>query len=156
LVIHDSNIEAKKAAILVPDQNLGWRVDLVLRNIKGTGTNNIVATPNGKTILPGNQVDAWASGFRYSAKHPDGLIEEGPLALDISPGLLKDGRIFARDKPQYAENPASDFLDVVRGFSIKNDGDEKDAMENTLRLRLALAAAMGGSKSPALTKYITC
>jgi hypothetical protein len=148
LIVLDSVFSAKRA-ILVPAQNLGWKVNLVLRNVQVTGTDLIVSTRKDKPILTGNRVEAWAAGFRYSAKHPDGTIEEGPLNLEMPAGLLTGSKVFARDKPQYGDRPASDFIDVVRAFGVKNDGNEKDAEENRLRIRLALVAANAQSTSSA-------
>jgi hypothetical protein len=150
VIVFDSTIAAKKQAILIPAQNLGWRVNMVLKNLDVTGTTTIVSGENDRPILTGSHVDEWSSGFRYSAKNPDGMVEDGPLKLDMPDGLLQNGKIFARNKPQYHDRPISDFIDVVRVFSVKNDGNPKDAEENRLRLRLVFAAAAASSMSGAL------
>jgi hypothetical protein len=108
------------------------------------GTDIAVSIPNAdEPILTGKLVKAWAMGSRYEAKYPDGKYIEGNLdPFSMPRGLLRDGRIFFKDKPQYADKAPINFVDVTGPpWNLDNTGDVQRAEDNRAKLQLAIGLA---------------
>ena len=110
---------------------------LIIDNSKFSGT--AVEDTTGKTILPGGSIASWAQGRAYTtgtdgdapmcaeaAPSASATNVQGALAAPAKPtGLLSNGKVFERSKPQYESMPASSFLSV-KSNGAKGDGKTDD------------------------------
>lgn len=80
----------------------------------------------GGTVLPGGtkKITAWGQGNKYT---PDGPQKfQGDITPARRPsGLLDGDKYYTKSKPQYEQNPISDFLSV-RDLGAKGDGRTDD------------------------------
>jgi glucan 1,3-beta-glucosidase len=98
-----------------------------------------VQDANGGTRLAGNQkVQAWVEGKIFDQATPNGQFQSGsPAALMRSPVPMlmggPNGGFFERSKPQYENNPVSDFVNVKdRGARGDGRSDDTAAINNIL------------------------
>lgn len=108
----------------------GLQSSIVLNNIRATNVTTIVGIVGGETVLAGStghtHVDTWVQGNVYSGDDPEGNYTQGnvtPISKDRS--LLKDGRIFSKGRPTYADYDITQIVSV-RDHGAKGDGHTDD------------------------------
>ncbi|RYP18793.1 hypothetical protein DL765_003728 [Monosporascus sp. GIB2] len=121
--VSDSTIRNIKTGILTNDRTDG-APNIVLDNVAMSNVESMVQVHGGVSLLPGTSDDTtialWASGRRYTGG--DGTSETGDLTMPSKPeGLLANGRLFSRSRPQYEDLDASAFM-VATDEGIANDG----------------------------------
>ncbi|KAK8091314.1 glucan 1- 3-beta-glucosidase [Apiospora phragmitis] len=125
--IIDCTINHVPTAILT--NGLNESPNIVLDNLWVTNVSEIVAEAGGNTLLsegPAPQnIHLWATGKRYTGD--EGFDRTGPAyAPPKGAGLLKDGILYARSRPQYEDLDSSGFL-VATTEGISNDGSGDQA-----------------------------
>lgn len=129
-----------------PADGQSGRATLNLFNVALSNVKTAVQYDNGHTLLAGGvgvqTIAGWGLGKRYDTLNGDakaGTWQDGApydrLPV-ISPSLLgADGSFLARDKPQYENVPASQFVNLKTEFSAAGDGktDDTQALNKALR-----------------------
>ncbi|RYP46686.1 hypothetical protein DL768_007158 [Monosporascus sp. mg162] len=119
----NSTIRNVKTGILTNDRTHG-APNIVLDNVAMSNVESMVQVHGGDLLLSGTPDDTtialWATGRRYTGG--DGTSETGDLTMPSKPeGLLANGRLFSRSRPQYEDLDASAFM-VATDKGIANDG----------------------------------
>ena len=112
---------------------------LVIDNCKFSGA--AVVDVSGTTILQGGSIASWAQGHAYTTGDDDSSSKamcaqnsptasatsvQGTLSAPPKPaGLMANGKIFERSKPQYESIPSTSFLSV-KSNGAKGDGKTDD------------------------------
>ena len=115
-----------------PSTNL--RGSIVLNNIKLTNVQSVVAVLDGKTILRGSEgemtVDTWVQGNIYVGRKSRGYHKGSTWSIPKDPSLLKNGRMFGKGRPTYADH------DISQIVSVKDEGARGDGhTDDTLALQ---------------------
>jgi hypothetical protein len=143
--IIDSTITNTPIGILTNERSGNASVkppNIVLDNLNTNNVPVIVQTDKGKVLLPGSGggtvVSLWATGFRQIGGR--GSMQTGYLSSMNKPQpLMKDGKIFAKSRPQYETLPQSSFAVATHpDFGIANDGsgDQTDKINKFLNSAL--------------------
>lgn len=115
-----------------PSTNL--QGSIVLNNIKLKNVQSVVAVLDGETILQGGEgeiiVDTWVQGNIYTGRQSRGYHKGNTWPVPKDPSLLKNGRIFGKGRPTYAD------YDVSQIVSVKDEGAKGDGhADDTLALQ---------------------
>ena len=109
---------------------------LILENVDLNNVPAAVQFAGGSTALEGTSgtttIAAWGEGHEYTPTGPKRF--QGPITPNSRPAsLLKDGKYYARSKPQYGDVPVSSFV-TVRSAGAKGDGvtDDTDALQRII------------------------
>lgn len=138
---------------MVPSLKQSWVPNIVLDNIDNTGpSNKVVSTDDGVVMLTAAHVDNWGAGNVYTHEQVNGTDKKqsGYLGKIVKcPSLLGPDkkRYFAKEKPQFENILPGKFYNVLR-FNVSNKGetDPGTARQNTIRIQLALDAAVAGDE----------
>lgn len=146
VIVQDSNFKGTpKGIITAYSKSANVPVSgntLVIDNCDFTGSSVAVLDYQGTTILTGGlKVASWAQGHAYTTGHSGNSSSQtcaspsatastssiqGTLAAVPKPsGLLYNGMVYERSKPQYESVPASSFLSV-KAAGAKGDGSTDD------------------------------
>ncbi|KAI5780044.1 pectate lyase superfamily protein-domain-containing protein [Geopyxis carbonaria] len=106
----------------------------VLDNVQLVNVPKAVANPNGGTILAGGTktIDLWGQGNKYSASGARTIVQGTLTRSAAKPANLLDstGKIFERSRPQYTDQPASNFVSVrVEGATGDGTTDDTAAIK---------------------------
>jgi glucan 1,3-beta-glucosidase len=122
-----SNTPVGVATLYNPGQT-GTNGTIILDNIDMTSNVPIAVQNRGTeaTLLEGNKViGSFVQGRAYTGNDGGKAVQEAREAVNKPEGLLKDGRFFARSKPQYNDIPAEKFISV-KAKGAKGDGKTDD------------------------------
>jgi len=103
---------------------------IVLNNVRATNVSTIVGVLRGETVLAGSaghiHIDTWAQGNIYVGHDSEGYTRDyiSPISKDWSL-LDKNGRIFSKGRPTYADYDISQIISV-RDHGAKGDGYTDD------------------------------
>jgi glucan 1,3-beta-glucosidase len=124
-----------------PNGNPTGAGQLILENIQLNNVPVAVSAMN-NTVLPGGtrRIAAWGQGNRYTPDGPQKYQSEITPARRPA-GLVDGDRYYAKSKPQYEQNPLSDFLSA-RSLGAKGDGRTDD----TAAVQAAINRAVSESK----------
>lgn len=110
--------------------------NIILENVKINRVGVAVQGPSGETVLDGTPasttIAAWGRGNSYTPTGPN--FFQGPFTPNSRPASLTAGSAYyTRSKPQYANEPVSNFLSA-RSAGCKGDGvaDDTDALNKLI------------------------
>ena len=140
VVFFDSSITNTKVGFLTAHDSTSQPPtagSLIIENVQLNNVPVAVQGPNAVTALQGTTgqttIAAWGEGHSYTPNGPNNF--EGPITPNDRPGsLLSGSRYYERSKPQYEQNPTSDFLSA-RDAGATGDGvtDDTNAINKALR-----------------------
>ncbi|GAP87899.2 hypothetical protein SAMD00023353_1601050 [Rosellinia necatrix] len=95
---------------------------IVLDNVQINGVDRAVQVDNGATLLTASgTVDLWTTGKVY--KGDKGSEVTGPVEVPAKgSGLLSDGKLYVRTRPQYEDQSVSQFSIATTDGGCNNDG----------------------------------
>ncbi|KFZ03364.1 hypothetical protein V502_11010 [Pseudogymnoascus sp. VKM F-4520 (FW-2644)] len=109
---------------------------LILENVDLNNVPTAIQFAGGATVLKGSlgttTIAAWGEGHEYTPTGPKRF--QGPITPNNRPAsLLKDGKYYARSKPQYGNVPASSFASV-RSAGATGNGvtDDTNALQSII------------------------
>lgn len=109
---------------------------LVLENVVLNNVPTAIQFAGGATVLQGTTgtttIAAWGEGHEYTPAGPKRF--QGPITPNNRPAsLLKDGKYYARSKPQYDNLPVSSFASV-RSAGATGNGvtDDTNALQSII------------------------
>ncbi|KAF7515037.1 hypothetical protein G7054_g14801 [Neopestalotiopsis clavispora] len=108
---------------------------IVLDNVEVDGVDRVVQVEDGDTMLTASgTISMWTTGKVY--RGDEGSDVTGTVDVPAKPsGLLSDGKLFVRTRPQYESLGASDFSVATRDGGCDNDGtgDQTECLNSFLR-----------------------
>ncbi|KAK8067581.1 glycan 1-3-beta-glucosidase precursor [Apiospora saccharicola] len=136
----DSSIKDVEVGVLT--NNKPTSPNIVLDNVDVDGVDRVVQVDGGDTLLTASgTVKMWTTGKVYKGK--EGSVVTGTIETPAKgAGLLKDGKLFVRTRPQYESEDSSKFLKATTDGNCKNDGTG----DQTRCLNLFLQSAKSAGK----------
>lgn len=154
LAIVDAVVRDTPVFYQSPNASTQLNSSLVLNNIRTTNVPTIVGVVGGEPVLVGStgdmHIDTWVQGNVYVGHDSEGFTQDyiEPISKDQS--LLKDGRIFGKGRPMYADYDLSQIVSV-RDHGATGDGhtDDTDALQE-------IFDKVRSDVSSLLPLYLTC
>ncbi|RYC61691.1 hypothetical protein CHU98_g4510 [Xylaria longipes] len=136
----DSTLSGVPVGILTNDNPTSPHI--VLDNVKVDGVDRVVQVEDGDTLLTASgTIEMWTTGKVY--KGDEGSDVTGSIDTPSkASGLLSDGRLFTRPRPQYEKLDSSQFSVATRDGGCDNDGTG----DQTKCLNAFLQNAVGSQK----------
>lgn len=146
MTVLDSTFHNVKQGIIVGNAE-GYVANVVLDNVHFEGNSGPAISDSTGAILMGSgprKVNSWAMGRRYTDQYPSGTVVSGDLIAPFKQSdlLTADGKFVEREKPQYLNVPASDFVNVLE-FGARNDGIYPNNNVASINFALLYAASKG-------------
>ncbi|ETS73701.1 hypothetical protein PFICI_14647 [Pestalotiopsis fici W106-1] len=133
----DTSISNVPVGILT--NNRATSPHIVLDNVEIDGVDRVVQIDDGDTLLTASgTIEMWTTGKVY--RGDQGSDFTGTVEVPAKPsGLLSDGKLFVRTRPQYESLGASDFSVATNDGGCDNDGtgDQTECLNSFLREAVA-------------------
>ncbi|KAF2420739.1 pectin lyase-like protein [Tothia fuscella] len=149
LTILDSSFKDVENMLVVGGNIKGYQPNVVVDNVKlDSVTKSAVTDDSGKQLLVGGSrtIQFWALGRRYTDEQPKGALVMGtmqPPKKDKSLLYGNDMNFFESNKPQYWNQDASKFLNVL-DYGVNNDASYPN--NNMKNINKALLDSAGLNK----------